>query len=74
LYYLNNKKFKNDDIFLFLKVVDESKVKKFKEYFDKNYAKNYLSNLNKIVTYNINEKDINVSTLFSIILKNNEKQ
>lgn len=68
LYYLT-KQFNNDNLFNFLKIVDEDKLKNFNKYFDKEYTKKYLSKLKKQIDYSFNDKDINIINLFSIILK-----
>lgn len=69
LYYFSKKKFKNDNLFNFLKIVDESNIRKFNVFFNKEYNQEYISNLEKKVKFLWNEKNIEVANLFSIILK-----
>lgn len=71
LYYLT-KQFKNDNIFSFMKIVDESNLDEFNKFFDKKFAKTYISKLKNKVKYISNSKDINSSNLFSIIVKEYE--
>lgn len=68
LYYFN-KQFKDDNIFLFLKIINESNITELNKFFDENFSKRYLSKLEKKINYLSNNKNINSVNLLSIILK-----